>query len=219
MEELALVVDAEGDARCAAEVAGFTVVAVAQGEEALFEYGQHFFDVVLVSLHLRGMSGADVCRELRRRSRTPILVTSRGGDSAWLDALEAGADDHLRLPCEPYELRARTDAIARRWRGPLGAVRTVRLGSTQIRVANGTAELPAAWPLDPEAATLLALLCERPGVAVSRLALAERVSRRHGDLDETAIETHLDRLDRVLGQTGVGVQRTPGGAVRVAPRS
>lgn len=219
MTDLALVVDADGVARCAAEAAGYVVVAVPDGEGALYEYGQHFFDVALVALRLPGMSGVEVCRELRARSRTPILATSDGGDLTWIAALEAGADDHLRLPCEPYELRARTDAISRRWRGPLGPTRIVRLGSTEIRVANGSAELPAAWHLDPEASTLLALLCERPGVTVSLPALAERVARRHGDVDDAVLDEHLERLDAVLAHSGVGVQRTPEGAVRVGPRA
>jgi len=94
---------------------GYDVTAVETGEEALDTSFTHPYDLVILDLMLPGLSGLDVCRDLRARSAVPILVLSaRGEERAKVRALDLGADDYLTKPFGMDELLARVRALLRR---------------------------------------------------------------------------------------------------------
>src|SRR5277367_6656410 len=94
---------------------GWTVIWLRSGEEALVELERHPVRIVILDVGLPGIDGFDVCREMRARSRVPILMlTARDEESDRIVGLEVGADDYLAKPFSPRELAARLKAILRR---------------------------------------------------------------------------------------------------------
>ena len=95
--------------------AGFHVVHAETGARGLALHGREPADVVILDLMLPDGDGLDICRQMRARSDSPILMlTARGDPMDRVVGLEMGADDYLPKPFEPRELLARLRAILRR---------------------------------------------------------------------------------------------------------
>ncbi len=94
---------------------GFTAAVAVNGQEALEEFDRNGADIVLLDLMLPGMSGTDVCKQLRQRSAVPvIMVTARDSEIDKVVGLELGADDYVTKPYSARELIARVRAVLRR---------------------------------------------------------------------------------------------------------
>ena len=94
---------------------GFEVRTAADGRAALAEISESEPDLVLLDVMLPGMSGLDVCREIRKQSRVPlIMVTARAEEIDAVVGLEVGADDYVAKPYRMRELVARMRAVLRR---------------------------------------------------------------------------------------------------------
>ncbi|MDH6198772.1 two-component system response regulator RegX3 [Mycobacterium frederiksbergense] len=94
---------------------GFETTVVADGPSALAEFERSGADIVLLDLMLPGMSGTDVCKQLRARSSVPvIMVTARDSEIDKVVGLELGADDYVTKPYSARELIARIRAVLRR---------------------------------------------------------------------------------------------------------
>ena len=99
--------------------AGFGVIVVRNGEEALARANSESPAIVLLDLNLPDADGIDVCRELRKSSDVPILMlTARDDDVDEIIGLEVGADDYMAKPFNPRELAARIKAVLRRSTNP-----------------------------------------------------------------------------------------------------
>jgi two-component system response regulator MtrA len=97
------------------EQAGFRVTASGDGQEALDRFGQGSFDLVVLDVMLPSLDGLEVCKRIRRESRTPIVMLSARGDlHDVVVGLELGADDYVTKPFELPELVARIKAVLRR---------------------------------------------------------------------------------------------------------
>ncbi len=98
---------------------GFEVIAAATGPEGLEAFARGGVDLVLLDVMLPGMSGVEVCRELRRTSSVPvIMLTAKDGEIDKVVGLEIGADDYVTKPYSFRELLARVRAVLRRGRTP-----------------------------------------------------------------------------------------------------
>ena len=94
---------------------GFLVKVAKDGIEALTLFDSVRPDLVLLDVMLPNLSGVDVCREIRSRSKTPIImVTAKGGEIDTVVGLEVGADDYITKPYRLRELVARMRAVLRR---------------------------------------------------------------------------------------------------------
>src|SRR6202034_514953 len=94
---------------------GFEATVVTDGQSALAECDRAGADIVLLDLMLPGMSGTDVCKQLRSRSSVPvIMVTARDSENEQVAGLELGADDYVTKPYSARELIARIRAVLRR---------------------------------------------------------------------------------------------------------
>ena len=94
---------------------GFSTAIAETGPAALDEYDRHGADIVLLDLMLPGMSGTEVCRQLRTRGPVPvIMVTARDSEIDKVVGLELGADDYITKPYSTRELIARIRAVLRR---------------------------------------------------------------------------------------------------------
>lgn len=94
---------------------GFEVVVAVDGAEALDRFDIVTPDIVLLDVMLPKISGIDVCRELRKRTRTPIImISAKGTEIDTVVGLEVGADDYITKPYRLRELVARMRAVLRR---------------------------------------------------------------------------------------------------------
>lgn len=97
------------------EKEGFTVHAVDEGVSALQQLKKFVPDIVLLDVMLPGMSGVEVCREIRASSSVPvIMLTAKDGEIDKVVGLEIGADDYITKPYSTRELIARMKAVLRR---------------------------------------------------------------------------------------------------------
>lgn len=205
---------------------GFTVEYEHDGAHGLEKAlgGEH--DLVLLDVMLPGMDGFEILRQLRKRSRVPVLMlTARGEDVDRIIGLELGADDYLPKPFNPRELAARIRAILRRFEPrpePAGTrleVNGVLLdpGSRDVYVQGKRVEL-TTFEFD-----ILETLMRSAGRVVSRDSLMEHMYNRKATPFDRSIDMHVSHLrkklerDRPLIKTvrGVGYQfcRTPEEAV------
>jgi DNA-binding response OmpR family regulator len=196
-------VDARATIEAVLRAAGFEAVDAVDAESALYVSGQQLVDAVVIVAPLPGIGAEELCRQLRRRGRTAIIVLSGGGQRQRIAALAAGADDHVELPFHVDELEARLRAVVRRTAGSLAVERRVRVGPVVIRVAHGSATIvPTEADLEAEDATVLAALAEHPGFVIAREALRERLAARHGADAADHLDDYVDRLARVLEAAG-----------------
>ncbi len=92
--------------------AGHQVITSYDGDTAIRRFEEEAPDLVLLDLAMPGRDGVDVCREIRRTSRTPIIVlTGEADELAKVEALDAGADDYVTKPFGKQELLARIRAV------------------------------------------------------------------------------------------------------------
>lgn len=97
---------------------GFRVVSAANGTQALELFDRKAPALVILDLMLPDMSGEDVCRAIRRKSRAPvIMLTAKTEEENVLNGLEMGADDYVTKPFSPRQLVARVEAVLRRVAG------------------------------------------------------------------------------------------------------
>ena len=208
----ALVVDDEVQMRrllrIVLEGAGYRVVEAVDGASGLREAAQFRPDVILLDLGLPDQDGAEVLRQLRAWSATPVLILSVREDPAEkVEALDLGADDYVTKPFSPRELVLRVESVLRRARGA-GPVPTEpggpgRGNPTGRRLVDGDLELDlarhsATLAGEPLALTgrefdLLAFLLQHPGVAYSREDLLREVwGWDFGD--RSTVTVHVRRL-------------------------
>ena len=94
---------------------GFSVVTAENGADALKKFDQGGIDLVLLDLMIPEISGTEVCRQIRSKSRTPIIMlTAKDSEVDKVVGLEIGADDYVTKPYSSRELVARIRAVLRR---------------------------------------------------------------------------------------------------------
>lgn len=183
--------------------AGYAARLVGSGAEALAALDEAT-DVVLLDMGLPDRDGLGVCREIRSRSRVPILaITGRGDVAARVQGLRSGADDYLVKPVSTDELLARIEAVLRRSTGSAVAA-VVRVADVEVdldrRVVTAAGE-PVA--LTRKEFDLLAALARREGAVIARVELLDQV---WGTTDASAartLEAHVASLRAKLGQRDV----------------
>jgi two-component system, OmpR family, alkaline phosphatase synthesis response regulator PhoP len=191
---------------------GFRIVWVRSGEEALAELDRHPIRVVLLDLGLPGMDGFDVCRQIRYRSKVPlVMVTARDEEIDRVAGLEIGADDYISKPFSPRELTARLKAVLRRSED---RVERAVLSLEDVALNRERREVTVAGDavaLTAKEFDLLAFLLEQPGIVFSRELLLERVwgfdyptTTRTVDMHVASLRRKLDRPELVQTVRGVG---------------
>lgn len=118
------------------EKEGFSVIAARDGDEALALHARHDPDLVVLDLMLPGIDGFEVCREIRRRGPTPVLMlTARTDDIDAIVGLELGADDYVTKPFNPRALvhaSSRSSGARPRPHPVPARSRSARCGSTRV---------------------------------------------------------------------------------------
>jgi two-component system OmpR family response regulator len=191
--------------------AGYTVDAVADGEEAEFRGTVDPLDAIVLDLGLPGKDGLLVLRRWRAAGRlTPVLIlTARGAWQEKVEGIDAGADDYLAKPFRMEELLARLRAIIPRSGGY--AVTTLTCGTVVLdtRMARVTVDgQPVA--LSAHEYKVLAYLMHHTGRVISRTELTEHVYAQDFDRDSNTIEVFVGRLRRKLGVAVIHTERGQG---------
>lgn len=119
MSKMIYVVDDEMDIRAIVrsylEKEGFTVNEYENGEDALAAFNQQMPDMLIIDIMMPGMSGFELCNEIRKKANTPIIIVSaRDEELDRILGIEMGADDYIPKPFSPREMVARAKAVFRR---------------------------------------------------------------------------------------------------------
>ncbi|MBP8234857.1 phosphate regulon transcriptional regulator PhoB [Rhizorhabdus sp.] len=180
----------------------FEVERTADGEEAILLARENPPDLVLLDWMIEGVSGIEVCRQLRRMGDTAnvpiIMLTARGEEEDRVRGLETGADDYVTKPFSPRELVARVGAVLRRVRPALAGERLayadIEMDTASHRVRRGG----AAISLGPTEFRLLKHFLEHPGRVFSRERLLDSVWGRDSDIEPRTVDVHIRRLRKAI---------------------
>ena len=180
---------------------GFRVQVARDGAEALDLFDVVQPDLVLLDVMLPKVSGIDVCREIRSRSKVPIImVTAKGSEIDTVVGLEVGADDYVSKPYRIRELVARMRAVLRR--SPLAAEHfeevpgdALQVGDVQLDPARHEVVIRGAEVALPlKEFELLTLLLENAGRVLTREVLIDRVWGHDYVGDTKTLDVHVKRL-------------------------
>jgi two-component system, OmpR family, phosphate regulon response regulator OmpR len=201
MAERVLIID--DDARLAAMVSDyltaerFVVERRFTGREGLAAIDRMEFDAIILDVMLPDSDGFEICRNIRTRSQTPVLMlTARGEEMDRIIGLEIGADDYLAKPFNPRELVARIRAILRRGRGSVAPedaeLRFGRLqidrGSRMVRI-DGEERILTSYQFD-----LLVALASNAGRVLNRERLMDLVKGEDLEAFDRSIDVHISRI-------------------------
>src|SRR5438552_4131836 len=196
--------------------AGYRVMTVADGREALQLAREQRPDLVVLDLMLPGVSGYDVLAELRRREETRdigvILLTARKDEPDRIKGLSLGADDYLPKPFSPQELVLRVSAVLRRLAAPAVATGGVMSAGPLVldRTAHRVTVAGAEVELTATEFKLLRTLLEREGRVQTRAQLLETVWQAQPDIQTRTVDMHVQRLRQKLGKAGDAIETVRG---------
>ena len=176
---------------------GYDVERVTDGTTGVQSFKTRGADLVLLDLMLPGMSGEDVCKEIRQSSNVPIIMlTAKDTEVDKVLGLELGADDYVTKPFSPRELSARVKAVLRRSStdsiSPDGVLEGggVRMDPDRFEVT----VLGQPVHLPRKEFELLELLMENAGRVLSRETLIDRIWGPDYFGDSRTLDVHIKRL-------------------------
>ena len=176
---------------------GYEVAVAETGPSALAQFDKNGADLVLLDLMLPGLSGVDVCRQLRQRSSVPvIMLTAKDSEIDKVVGLEIGADDYVTKPYSSRELLARIKAVLRRLSEPEELVPpTLESGPVRMDVERHTVTVGGtATSLPLKEFELLEMLLRNAGRVLTRMQLIDRVWGSDYVGDTKTLDVHVKRL-------------------------
>lgn len=174
---------------------GYTTIEAEDGRKAMdLFYDEENIDLIILDVMLPVYDGFTVCREIRKKSRVPIIMlTARGEEFDEIFGLDIGADEYISKPFSPNILIARVNAVLRRIQGTDIELKefdglTIDHNSHQV-IMEGS-----AVDLSPKEYELLTYLVENHGKVLSREQILDKVwgYDYYGDL--RTVDTHINRL-------------------------
>jgi len=181
--------------------AGYAVVKAADVPDALKVFDAEAPDLVILDINLPSGSGFDVCRSIRQRSRTPVMMlTVRGEETDLVKALEIGADDYLTKPFSPRTLLARVKALLRRAGMEAGGPMTAGLLSLDLEGLSLRIGEAAPLRLTKLEARLLQILIANAGHVVGTERLLVHVWGSRGSGDRQLLKQLVHRLRHKIEQ-------------------
>ena len=197
---------------------GFEAHIARDGREGLRLFGEIDPDLVILDLMLPGLHGRDVCRAIRMRSPTPILMlTALDDERDVVDGLDLGADDYITKPFKPAVLMARVRSALRRSNGPTNLVQEITVGNLILRPEERMASIHGnELDLRTKEFDLLLTLASRPGVVLTRESLLRQVWGREYDVDTRTIDVHINRLRARLSESNTEIETVRGVGYRLA---
>jgi DNA-binding response OmpR family regulator len=201
------------------EQEGWSVLTAGDGEEALALHRRHEPDLVVLDLMLPRIDGLEVCRELRRRGDTPVLMlTARADDVDAIVGLELGADDYVTKPFNPRALVARIKAILRRTDATTRGARPVEVGGLRIDPRRREATIgDRRLELRAREFDLLFALARDAGLVLTRDALLEDVWGTDFPGETRTVDVHVAEVRKKLAPDGPAIETVRGHGYRLLP--
>lgn len=183
---------------------GYIVIEAGDGEEALDRfYADKDISLVILDVMMPKMNGWDVCREIRKNSKVPIIMlTAKSDESSELNGFECGADEYIAKPFSPKILTARVEALIRR---------SYSIDSSEVTDVGGIIIDKAAHivkidgqeiDLSFKEFELLTYFVDNKGLALSREKILNNVWNYDYFGDARTIDTHVKKLRKKLGDKG-----------------
>ena len=183
---------------------GYIVIEAGDGEEALDRfYADKDISLVILDVMMPKMNGWDVCREIRKNSKVPIIMlTAKSDESSELNGFECGADEYIAKPFSPKILTARVDALIRR---------SYSIDSSEVTDVGGIIIDKAAHivkidgqeiDLSFKEFELLTYFVDNKGLALSREKILNNVWNYDYFGDARTIDTHVKKIRKKLGDKG-----------------
>lgn len=189
-----------------AEFEGYNVTEAADGMEAVMLCRENNYDLIVMDIMMPELDGFSACREIRKTSRTPIVMLSaRGEEYDRINGFELGVDDYVVKPFSPKELMLRIGAILRRTQ----AVNTPEKPANDVFSCEGlTADFTARIvyingeriDMSPKEYDLLFYMIRNRNIALTREKLITNVWGYDFFGDDRTLDTHIKLLRRSLGE-------------------
>jgi two-component system phosphate regulon response regulator PhoB len=216
-----IIVEDETDIRELLELnllkSGYEVIACASGEEGLAQVATQMPDLMLLDLMLPGVSGLDVCRQVKEMpgANFPvIMVTARGSEQDIIAGLEMGADDYIVKPFSLPVLIARVKkALSRQGRTTAIVTEAVAVDAQGIVIDDRRHEVSVngeKLDLTSSEFSLLKFLASHPGWVYTRSQIVKAV---HGDnypVTDRSVDVMILSLRRKLGERGTAIETVRG---------
>jgi DNA-binding response OmpR family regulator len=176
---------------------GYETMIVGDGREALNALGAFIPDLIVLDVMLPEVDGLEVCRQVRSRGSTPIIMlTARGEETDKVLGLGLGADDYVTKPFSPRELAARVQAVLRRAKSLPGAdAEMLRYGALRINARTRVVDCEGVdLRLTAREFDLLLYLARNAGQVFSRDQLLDAVWDYDFAGDAGTVTVHMRRL-------------------------
>jgi len=182
------------------EKEGFQVLAAYDGTSVIDIVKNKTPDLIILDLMLPGISGWDVCREVRKTSDVPIIMlTAREEAADKIVGLELGADDYVTKPFNPNELVSRVRAVLRR-------SGTAKIPTNEIKIADLLIDVDKRtvtrgekiFDLTPMEFDLLKTMALSPGRVFSRMQLLDSMQDKIYEGYERTIDSHIKNLRKKI---------------------
>ena len=179
---------------------GFTVTLASTGTQGVAAFEADQPDIILLDLMLPGMSGTDVCKAIRMKSQTPIIMlTAKDAEVDKVVGLELGADDYVTKPFSTPELIARIRAVLRR--GSAEPTQNnfdedvIEIGPIKLDIARHSVQVNGAEVAMPlKEFEVLEYLMENSGRVLTRGQLMDRIWGSNYVGDGKTLDVHIKRL-------------------------
>ncbi|HEY8464936.1 MAG TPA: response regulator transcription factor [Bacillota bacterium] len=190
---------------------GYKVVEAEDGKQALQLFNDNpDFNLVILDVMMPGYDGWAVCREIRKKSRVPIIMlTARSEENDELFGFDLGADEYISKPFSPLILVARVQALLRRAGSGPKTVKTypgmeIDESGRVVRIDNEKIDL------SPKEFELLKYLVDNEGIALSREQILNSVWDYDYFGDARTVDTHIKKLRLKLGTRAGYIQTVRG---------
>jgi DNA-binding response OmpR family regulator len=186
-----------------AEKKGYIVYVANNGMKGLEMFYDNPPDLVILDIMLPEMDGWEVCKEIRRFDKTPvIMLTGKGENCDKLKGFDLGADDYLVKPFDPNELMARIKAVLRRANPMLEGNEIVELpllkiNLQQYKVTCDNHEIV----LPPKEMELLYFLASHSNTVFTRQQLLDQIWGLDFEGDPRTVDVHIKRIRAKLGES------------------
>lgn len=184
------------------EKEGYETKEVYDGREAIQAASAFQPDLILLDLMLPGMDGYQVCAEIRKTSRVPvIMLTAKGETFDKVLGLELGADDYIVKPFDPKELVARVKAVLRRYEPKQEEGDILRFPNLEINISNYSVTYHGrGLEFPPKEFELLFYLAKHPNRVFTREQLLDQIWGYEYVGDTRTVDVHVKRIREKLNQ-------------------
>lgn len=183
---------------------GYETKEVHSGRSAIEEFSKYNPDLIMLDLMLPEIDGYQVCSEIRKLSRIPIIMlTAKGETFDKVLGLELGADDYIVKPFDPKELLARVKAVLRRYdQKPSENGKEIRLENITINMSNySVVYYGENVDFPPKEFELLYYLAQHPNQVFTREQLLDKIWGYEYIGDTRTVDVHIKRIREKLSKS------------------